>query len=318
MISRKSKSGYISYFFQFLCLSIFCFFGCAKSTTPDNPVTPPPIVTPVQPSQPVTVLPGTYYTLYSPGSHVKQVQYYAYNTSNQLTAIRIYGYDSSSLTNGPITDSISIGVNYSGQQTSPSSYDIIFQYHFSPTGGTREHHILQYDAQNRIVLDSISDGDNSTNQSRLLFNYIEPNIVTCKHIDLYDIYSNTVVASVDSLNIDSENISYWLNYRNVNGGSKEYDFKFSEYSNPVYNESFAKGIGLSLVVFGYGDFRSKHLPKEKLLFSVSTGIINYNNFISDLYYTWTSDSTGRVVLGAGRAGLTGPVVEYTYYTYVSK
>jgi hypothetical protein len=298
----------------FCCLAlILCMSACTKSTPSNNPVPNPgpDSLQPSSPPQPDNLRPGLYYILYNPANHAKLVQYYEYNASSQLAAIHSCNYDTSFVYNGAVADSFTITLNLSGTQAPPSSYDIVFQYHFSPAGGTREHHLLQYDAQNRITLDSISDGTNSTVKSRFHFIYGNGENVTVSHINLNSVFSDTgQVVSVDTLNIDTENVSYWLNYKNISGGSTEYDFTPSSFSNPVYFESLSKSMALTFLVHGYGDLRSKNLPGEKLLFDI------INNITSDSHFTWMTDSTGRVVSGTTRSGPTGPIVEYTYYTYI--
>jgi hypothetical protein len=291
----------------FYCLGLIILFfsSCTKSDTTTN-TTPPP-------APPVVPGPQGSYSLYEPGIHVKQVQYFEYNASNQLAVVRSITHDSSSPSYGAagVTDSFSITLNLTGTTAPPSSYDIVYQYHYLPPGGTNEHHELEYDAQNRVIRDSISDGTNMTNPSAIHFRYGAGGNPYCEHFNwgAY-IYDTGIVVSTDTLQIDSENISYWMNIRNTDGYYLENDYTPSEYSNPLYNDLFAKGMGLALVVQHFSDFRSKNLPHLILQFPWHSNPV-------DFLYTWNTDSTGRVVSGYSRSGLegTGPVMEIINYTY---
>ena len=288
----------LRYFYGIGLLLLFVS-ACTKS----DPNPPPPPDPGIQGS----------YTVYNPGNHVKKVQYFEYDASNQLAAVHGYTYDTSDVSNGVdgIVDSFTLRISLSGTTAPPPSYDIVYQFHYSEPGGTSEHHLLEYDGQNRVIRDSISDGTNNTNQTSYHIRYGPDGNPWCDNLYWNSMVSDSaIVSSLDTLVIENENVGYRLFIHYVNYDSWVYNYISSDYPNPLYSEPFAKSMALTLVIHNFSDFRSKNLPHR-------ADIILQNYTPTTLIYTWTTDDKGRVVSGYSRSGIggTGPLVEMIYYTY---
>jgi len=270
----------MKYLFYVLIVAT-CLFSCSKSTP-----TPPPVTPPEQDSL------LNSYSVYYPQGRVKFIQHFFYDSVRQLAGIRAYKYDSS--VSLPKTDSFYVIITTSSLSVPPVSYDFI---NFNPS--ITEHHLLLYDNQNRMTLDSMVSTTGPD------------------HYDLhasYDGYGNSifewfnsnVMNQIDTMYITNENISneiiydhdnfYW--WRLTTPGTR---------NSPLYKEQFAKSLGCLLYVKGLGDYRSKNLPSQMQDTVVGYGARNY-------HYAWTTDVAGRVVEGTA-ANNDGQVQEMHSFIY---
>ena len=173
------------------CLIIFSFISCSKSTDPV------PVVT-VQDSMPKIA------SLYLALVHSKAVEYFTYNKQSRLIGIRGYNYDTS--TGTPVIDSFLVSLTLDASPNPPATYDEKLYSHGAPPAGSSSHHILFYDAQSRVTIDSITVSDK--------------NLFTVGHY-LYDDLGNTTaqrlngdplipdsyhVNEIDTMNIQNENL----------------------------------------------------------------------------------------------------------------
>ena len=284
----------------FLAVILFSVFSCTRTSNP-APVTSPPVTDSTD-----SLLKS--YTIYSPGVHILQIQIFSYDSHSQLAALHSYSYDSS--TGTPFIDSFSVVFALTGSATPPTSYDILYQYHWAPPGGLLEHHELYYDSLSRVVRDSIAAGNNGTNLTSVHFYYDSINTVG-QNLG-YDTTSGNqvIVGQTDTFQIQSANIVYDLCYAQPGYSFLHlYNYQFTTNANPLYNQTLANSLGCTLVFHGFSDFRSKNLPSgAEKVDGVSPGV-GWN-------YSWTTDSIGRVIqgvaVGSSTQGSTQQIYSFKY------
>ena len=278
-------------------LIIFAFisttlFSCTKSSTPQPPTEQDFLL--------------KSFSVSSPVDHTKTVEVFSYDQNSQLASLHIYSYDSSQ--QSPETDSVLIRFTQADAVTPPDVYDISFYYQGNPTPAESDHHLLFYDNQNRVILDSIS---------------VSTSVFTSMHF-IYDGNGNTSIQSligdpqtpgsyamnqIDTMFIPGDNLLTDIGYGTVGG-----DFihlvtrTFSNAVNPIYNDLLSKSLGSLLSFNSLIDFRSKNLPDQFTNQEANFPTVTLN-------FVWTADSAGRVIQGIGtdaNSGLVGQLYNFYY------
>jgi hypothetical protein len=278
----------------FISLLALVFFSCTKTSSPNlGPA--------IQDS-----LPNSF-SLYLPQVHTKGVEMFSYQAQTQLVAINAYSYDTSGGT--PAIDSFFVSFTLGTVGVPPSAYDEIYHFQGDPPAGESEHHVLVYDAQNRVIMDSITL---STTGNFAVQHY------------LYDNNGNTTVqwlfgdpqtpgsyaiSQIDSMFIQSENIMIDINY-SFSDGTLNHLFtrNYSSHNNPLYNPALANSLGCLLVFNNFFDFRSKNLPTQFTDQENSSPAVTIN-------YLWSTDATGSVIKGVGTNATDGTILQVYNYTY---
>jgi hypothetical protein len=278
-----------------LLLSSIIWVSCSKPN--DTPA--PPVVNSLVKS----------FSVSYPQSHIKNVTIFTYQQTDLLGNIREYGYDTTN--NIAAQDSISISFKLTDASTPPGSYDVTYSDFQTPPAINTYHHLLTYDVQNRVIVDSVATSTNNNN--------------TVIH-GLYDGSGNTTIQwfypdasvssgysvnQIDTLFIPSANLQTEINY-SVNQGIENFNYLFTRtYSsniNPLYNSLISKSVGCILVFSQLGDYVSKNLPTQSSSQQLgSSG--------SSVDYVWTTDSSGKVVSGIGTDHTSNLVVEEYNFTY---
>jgi hypothetical protein len=175
----------------------------------------------------------------------------------------------------------------------PVSYRLSFRKYFYPADMIEEH-TLTYDAQNRVLLDSmVSNSFDGYNPTGSHFIYGEN--VLIQH--LYR-QSENDYTELDSFLLVNNNLSaYSQNAFNGTNWYNSYTAQKTAYpgnTNPFYNAGMVSTIGCFMIFATSLDFISKDIT------------LNQSN---DRQYTWTKDARGRVVSGLGDDGSR---IVYTY------
>jgi hypothetical protein len=281
--------------FKYGCIALILgFFSCVKTGSPD-PVIPPP------PDPPLTDGLVKSLTTYLAGARSKTVQQFSYDQNQLLTGMRSYTYDSLF---DPYVDSMSVTLGSWQSGKPPVFYDVLYRYHWAPASGLSEHHLLFYDNQNRIIRDSIADGTNGNNSNTVVYTYddVAGSVMGKNTVYLNGSPPTVQVNGTDSFLIESENITYHVRYESQ-VYDQESDVIYSTTPNPLYNEIFAKSVGIILTFQSFGNFRNKDMPGHALFIDPSFNALTFN-------YRWAMDAKGRVVSGIGEAG--SQLYEYAY------
>jgi hypothetical protein len=262
------------------------FFSCSKTR----------ISVPSIPSSPSFVASITQY-----GNLIRRIDSLKYDTSNNLTEIVHYDYDSTGST--PLLDTIYTVFSYATDSTPPTSYT---------AAGIL--HQLTYDSLNRIITDSSKDGS-GTNVS---FSY-STNIIVYTH-EVF-IPSHSVI--VDSLFLTNGNISKVLSYNPSSSGmgtlGEDYQYSGYGYSNPLYHAVMTRSIGPLLHFMTY-DYQYQASLADALSQKMATVVHATGNELTEdpayLTSAITTDARGRVIQSwpylSGVIALKGRIV-YTYY-----
>jgi hypothetical protein len=282
-----------------ILLSLALLFSCNKSGTTNNSNS----------SLLVSV------TEYQPGSiSTKTVRNFSYDQNQQLGAVHTHTYDTSGAQ--VYLDSSLITYPSSSATTPPASYDIVWMVGTTiPASGATEHHLLYYDAQDRIIKDSITSKTNISNTS--------PNLFTTKFI-----YTNSMIVAqllypdpnhpglnlmnaLDTFTLLNGNLVNNIQYVVAPGDTtifRDDVFQFSTNKNPLYEASLSNRLGAVLRFTNIGDFISPYLMSQWTGYLVSNGQFTRN-------YNWVTDSAGRVVQGFGTDKISGQVTDYWTFQY---
>jgi hypothetical protein len=193
---------------------------------------------------------------------------------------------------GIAQDTLSLTFNYSDASTNPSSYDYTWTYSGNPPRyGATEHHMLRYDDQGRIIVDSMTSRINYRGAETELYitnyAYSGENIVV-KYGDVAEL--NTLgPMGIDSIFISNGNLTRVAMYASVGnlptGSPYENIYTYSTYNNPLYQANLSKNLGVLFIISGterthmFDDFISPKLP----------------NKWNDTSITYNTDSSGKVV-----------------------
>ncbi len=252
----------MKYLISFLILAI-CFFSCSKSSS-----TPPPVTPPEQDSL------LNSYSIYYPQGHIRFRQNYFYDSVSQLAGIRAYRYDSS--VSLPKTDSFSVVLTLSDPSVPPFSYEFI-----NYSAGSTEHHLLFYDNQKRMTLDSMVS-TTGTDYYNLHASYDN------NGNSIYN-WFGIGVDQIDTMYIANENIIHEIIYSHDNFYWWRV-FTPGPRKSPLFQEELANSLGCLLYVKGLGDYRSENLPSQ-----MQDTVVGYGS--RDYHYAWSTDAVGRVVEG---------------------
>jgi hypothetical protein len=269
------------------------FLSCNKNnSTPDTP--------PVQDSLP------KIFSISLPQSHEKIVEMFVYDKQSQLASIQAYSFDSSGTS--PVIDSFLVSFSVTTNSQPPLAYDETYHFQGDPAAGETEHHILTYDPQNRVTIDSISAATtNNFSSQHYQYDNLGNTSVQWFFGDPMTPGSYTV-SQIDTMNVQNESIATDVNY-SVTDGTRNHLFtrSYSTHINPLYNTALANSLGCLMVFNNFLDFRSKYLPSRFIDQEDSSPIVTTN-------YLWTTDATGSVVKGVGSDASSGTVLQI--YTFV--
>jgi hypothetical protein len=275
---------------------LFTIFSCNKTNSPVPPVTPAGD----------SLLKS--FSMYSPQAHAKLIETFSYNGSSQLAGIHGYSYDTSSGT--PSIDSAFISFAMTDTVTPPAAYDLAFHNDGDNPADVKEHHLVFYDNQKRVIRDSIAS---SSRNLYLVQHYIYDDL---GNTTIQWLYPDAVapggytINQVDTMFIQGDNIFTDILYSAVDGSFYHlFTSSYSTHINPLYNPSLSNSLGCLLVFNNIGgDYRSINLPDQHTDQENGSPSITLN-------YVWTTDSAGRVVQGIGTdnsSGLTGLIYNFTY------
>jgi hypothetical protein len=247
------------------------------------------------------------FSVYLPPVHTKIVEMFTWDKQSRLASIQAYSYDSSG--GSPVLDSFLVSFTLTTNNQPPASYDEIFHLQGDAAAGESEHHLLSYDPQSRVIIDSISAAT-SNNFSSQHFQYDAQGNTTIQWLfgdpQTPGSYS---VNQIDTMNIQNESIVTDVNYT-VPDGTLNHLFKrsYSTHINPMYNTALANSLGCLMVFNNFMDFRSKYLPSKFTDQENSNPAITSN-------YLWTTDATGSVVKGVGSDASGSTVLEIYSFVY---
>jgi hypothetical protein len=235
------------------------------------------------------------------GNLIRTVDSLKYDTSNNLTELVHYDYDSTLGT--PVLDTIHIVFSYLTDSTPPTGYT---------SAGIL--HQLMYDSLNRIIKDSSKDGSGTT----VSFSYSSNIIVYTKEVF---IPSHGII--VDSLFLTNGNIYKVLSYNPSSSGigtlGENYQYSAYSYSNPLYDSAMTGSIGPLLHFMTY-DYQYQSTLADALSQKMATTVHATGTELpyDPAYLTSviTTDGRGRVIQSwpylSGVIPLKGRIV-YTYY-----
>ncbi len=279
-------------------LSLILFFSCSKSGNTNNS----------NGSLLVSV------TEYQTAPFItKTVRNFTYDQNQELGAVHTHTYDT--VGGQAFLDTSLITYPSSSATTPPASYDIIWVMgSVNPAQGATENHLLYYDAQNRIVKDSISSKTNISNSPNL---YTTNFIYTNSNIIAQYLYQNpggpdiNSMVGLDTFMLANGNLSNTIQYNVVPNDTSFYrgdNYLYSASKNPLYESTLANRLGAVLRFNNIGDFISPYLMSQWTM-----NLAGNNQFTRN--YTWVTDSEGRIVQGFGTDKISGQVTDYWIFQY---
>ena len=277
-----------------IALTTITFVSCNKTNSP----APTPAV---QDSLPKS------FSIYYPQAHTKGVEIFGYDAQARLATIHAYSYDSSGA--APVIDSFLISLNLTAAIDPPSAFDAVYHFQGDAPAGESEHHVLFYDAQSRVTIDSITAG---TTGSFAVQHYQYDNTGNTTIEWLFgdpQTPGSYSVSQIDTMFIQNESILTDINY-SVSTGTFNHLFtrSYSVHVNPLYNSSLAKSLGCLMVFNNLFDFRSQYLPTQ--FTDQEDGLPTFT-----INYLWTTDATGSVVKGVGTDAGDGSIRQIYNFTY---
>jgi hypothetical protein len=282
---------------RFAVPAFFLFFllSCTKS----NNTAPPPAANNLLKS----------FTLYYPQNHIKKLTRFSYQQNTLLANIREYDYDT---INGISTqDSISISFKLTDSATPPASYDVVYADFQTPPAINTYHHLLSYDANKRVTVDSVATS--STGSNNVLHVFYD----SIGNTHLQWLYPDPAAPGgyslfqVDTLFVLSGNLASEINFT-INQGIRYFNYAnthtYSGDVNPLYNTFLSNSVGCILLFGQLGDYISMNLPSQTL--SQPSGSAE-----TKVSYTWVTDGSGRVVSGTGEYNNTTQIVQIYSFSY---
>jgi hypothetical protein len=274
-------------------------------------------LTPPAPSGQDTLLKS--FSLYYPQNHTKSVEIFGYDQTTRLSSIHGYSYDSSG--GAPVLDSFLVSFTLADTTMPPSSYDIVYHTNGAAPAGNADHHVLFYDNQKRVILDSIASSS-VNDQSVQHFIYDGGGNTTIQWLfpdpNAAGGYS---INQIDSMQIQNNEIHTDLNYTVTNGDdgmghyviiaedfTRLYTRTYSANSNPLYNSSLANSLGCLMAFNGFGDYRSANLPSQFADQEAGSPSMLLN-------YVWSANASGKVTQGTGVDAGSGLPVEVYGFSY---
>jgi hypothetical protein len=271
------------------------WISCNKS---NNTSTPPVVNTLVK-----------TFSVYYTQSHTKNVTMFSYQQTDLLASLREYGLDT---INGIASeDSLSLSFKVTDASTPPASLDATYSDFQTPPAVNSYQHLLTYDGQNRLVLDSVTSSTNNNNTFiRGFYDALGNTTLQWFYPDA-SVSSGYALNQIDTLFIPAGDIQTEINY-SVNQGAQNYNYintaTYSSTVNPLYNQAISKTLGCMLVFSQLGDYISNHLPTQVTRQQLGSATTTVD-------YVWTTDGTGKVVSGTGSDHTTSQVVEIYNFTY---
>ncbi len=175
----------------------------------------------------------------------------------------------------------------------PISYVLAGRKYFY-TADMIEKHKLTYDAQNRVLLDSMTENNTPSYVPKGGHFIYSPNLV------LVNIYyqGDADYSRKDSIVFDNNGNLIYVSEYYLTGTVWAKEFSFSEtpdtkYANPFYNAVLSKSIGAFAIYAHVSDLYSKNLTTSPDLVPI----------------TWTTDNQGRVISSTNDKG---DMIKYTY------
>jgi hypothetical protein len=268
---------------KYCLLNFFCLIlllSCTKSTDINNPQKTDSTLSKRVVS--VTEEKVSYFTqsIYSQFSYDQNNQ-----LASMLTRVSVY----------PGLDTFLITFNLSGANNPPVSYDYTW-YRVTNLTNAVEHHVLLYDDQKRVILDSMEYGTTTSGSEVYLINtkYIyNPGYIVAQHYTnnyetLPRIYGPSVI-SIDSMYLSNGNLTQDIIYYigdSLTLYSNHY-YTPTTYKNPLYQKDISNSLGILLCHnsgedYFLGDFLSPN-------FTSAWGTTN------NLYtVSYATDSTGNI------------------------
>jgi hypothetical protein len=283
------------------------FWSCNKTSS----------LTPPAPSGQDSLLKS--FSLYYPQNHTKSVEIFGYDQTTRLSSIHGYSYDTSG--GAPVLDSFLISFTMADTTMPPTSYDIVYHITGAPPAGNADHHVLLYDSQKRVTLDSIASS-NVNDQSTQHYIYDGGGNTTIQWLfpdpNAAGGYS---INQIDTMLIQNNHISSDLNYTVSNGDdgmghyviiaedlTRLYTRTYSADINPLYNSSLSNSLGCLMAFNGVGDYRSSNLPEQFTDQEAGSPSITLN-------YVWMTNTSGKVTQGTGVDAGSGLPVEVYGFSY---
>jgi YD repeat-containing protein len=243
----------------------------------------------------------------SPSALVSSVVYYnpstqnsvtfnlKYNSSQQITQLSYYSYDTSGGT--PYLDSGTYYFTVNAATNLPSAY-MINSRKTGYTSNDIETHDLFYDGQGRVIKDTMISGQANPGDSVANYFSYPSNRILVRD---YSMYAYDPVngygwgaSAVDTINLSNGNIINQNEYeQDGTGWDPQYSYivnSYSNYANPFNNPHFSNSLGPLLRDQNSIDCVSKDLPSD--------GVLH-----------WTTDSGGKVVSGLS---VDGTITTFTY------
>lgn len=269
---------------KYLLLNFFYMvflLSCTKSTDTNNPQQPDS----TQGKRVVSVTED----LVSYGTQSIYSQF-SYDQNNKLASML------TRIAVNPGLDTFLMTFNFSGANNLPASYDYTW-YRVTNSTNAVEHHVLLYDDQERLSLDSMEYGTTTSGSEVYLINrkysYSTTSVVAQSYTNNYEtiprIYGPSVL-SVDSMYLSNGNmiqdVIYYLGGDTPAVYSNHY-YTPTDYKNPLYQKDISTSLGMLLCHnsgsdYFLGDFLSPN-------FSSPWGTTN------NLYtVSYATDSTGNI------------------------
>jgi hypothetical protein len=227
------------------------------------------------------------YTITPSGTSFTKTSF-TYDGSNRLISAMENSNDTNSAHVASTTSSV-ITFSYNGSDTIPNAYS------------DNIHHLLFYDGQGRVLLDSQDVGG------------------APKFVDHYSYGSGYIArfrgTSLDTVFTDGKNKTGYITYQatlsggNIVKGNLTYNegYYYSIYTNPFYFGRLASHIGY-LFQPSFFDMASREICTSRQY------ILNAGDPNTIINYTWTTNSSQQVVSGIGTNAGTGlPVEFYTFF-----
>jgi hypothetical protein len=175
----------------------------------------------------------------------------------------------------------------------PVSYILTGRKYFY-TQDMIEKHVLTYDNQNRVILDSMTENNTSG------YSPMGAHFSYSSDLILVNIYyaGQADYTRQDSIFLDVNENWYYRSeyYYDGTNWSKEFSYSLSadrKFAHPFYNTNLSKSLGAFAVYSNIADLLSKNLTNSANL----------------LPMTWITDARGRVISGTNAQGV---LVKYTY------
>ena len=257
------------------CLLVLSLF---LSCTKDNN-TPPTID--------LTGLPVSY-TLNSTVQQLGIRNVFAYDQNHSLASVSLYTADT---LGGNITlDSGSFYFTVDQSVTLPTGY--LYDFFRTGLGATQvENHLLYFSNGKQLLKDSAMAISGNGPSSSAKYYYYSGNIT------VVNTYSQTAdygwsLSAVDSITTNNGNVTHTSHYSYAGPNLTGIGFTTLSYTsdvNPLYNAGLAYSLGPLLLLGGGGDFISKNLPAENIV--------------------WTKNASGKIISGVSAGG------SYIWYGY---